>query len=167
MFRWIPGNAAYDPDGPWTTPGRFGDGTFKTIYFADTDSAAVAEFLRRNPELMDFQDSLTIRLYSLDLDAAGECVDVRTDAHAHGVGIPLDRLQSSDADESVRYRECRELARDAHGRGRAGIAYRSAATVWDAWNLVLFGDQGVDWRCDEWRLVPRPSLDPGEVHILT
>ena len=167
-YKWQSSDAIYAPCNPHPSLGRFGDGTAKTVYVAESGRGAMAEFFRRSPELFDFQDDLVIVLYELDLEIAGNCLDVRDEASRQTVGIPLDRLTSSELDESTRYGECRQLAQDVASQRLWGILYPSAAATWaDAWNMVLFGDQSpVGWECRDHRELARPRLKSADVSPL-
>src|SRR4051794_30412210 len=120
-YKWQPNDAVYEPCSPYQSKARFGDGNVKTVYVAETDRGAMAEFFRRAPELIDFQDDLNIVLFELDLEVIGGCLDVRQARGQNEVGISEERLTSSDVDESARYAECRELGTEAFADGDAGI----------------------------------------------
>lgn len=168
LFRWTPAGAEYAPDSPWPSVGRFGDGSFKSIYFAETPKGAIAEFLRRNPEFIALQDHLRVRLYEIVLDVSGECLDVRLPQHQAEVGISLERLTSSELDERDRYVACWDLARATRSSGAIGIAYPSAAANWaDAWNLALFGDPSDrTWRPLAVNEQSPPTLAADEIRVL-
>ena len=161
-FRFLPERADYDPASPWIGSGRFDDGRRLTLYLADAPEAAVAEFLRRHPELLYLQDALKIRVFEIEVVSDQRLLDVRVDADARAVGIEPDRLVSSDLDESIRYAECRELAARVEAEC-IGIGYPSAALRSDHhWNMVLFGPPG-DWTAERVREVTPPRVVPGEV----
>lgn len=168
MYRWLPAGAHYDPDSPWWTSARFGNGTYKTLYVAASARGALAEYLRRFPEFFDLQDQLRISLTVLDLDVVGACADMRTEACAAEAGIAFKRLTSSDADESLRYVECRDLGERIERAGHAGIAYPAAGAAWLDWNLVLLGEQHPDnWICLSWEPEALPApLARAEVRVL-
>lgn len=127
----------------------------------------MAEYFRRHPEFLEFQDDLVISLCELQLEVAGECLDVRDDAGQYQAGIAHDRLIASEKDEGVRYAECRELARGALARDLVGIAFPSAAAAWTSWNLVLFGDPiTTRWVCLARTVVDRPHLSATDVRTL-
>lgn len=165
MYKWLDNTARYEPSSPWFGIGRFGAGAHKTLYLAASPEGAMAEFFRRHPEFFDFQDDLDITLYQLAVQVPCECLDVRTPPQAASIGLGFDRLLSSEADESVRYEECRALAKDAMGAGLCGVAYPSAAAIGPAWNLVLFGDPGA-WAVTSYAPIDRPRLEPAEVQPL-
>jgi hypothetical protein len=129
----------------------------------------MAEFYRRNPGLLAMQDDVSIRLSHIQVEVEADCLDVRTDEQALAAGIATDRLLSSEADEKVRYQECRELADEVEAADGQGIAYPSAAMpTADAWNLVLFGPEAPG----SWTSLavagihPLPLVPPSEVSIL-
>jgi hypothetical protein len=128
----------------------------------------MAEFFRRAPELIDFQDDLNIVLFELDLEVQGKCLEVLDQTSRVNVGITLERLTSSEPDETARYRECRQLAHDVEDEGHSGIMYPSAAAAWPAaGNLVLFGEQDPgSWECHGHREVARPRLMARDVNPL-
>lgn len=167
-YKWLSKDAGYSPCSPYPSIARFGDGTIRTIYVAETTRGAMAEFFRRAPELIDFQDDLQIVLHELDVDITGECLDVLEAASRGTVGISLGLLTSSDVDEVARYLECRELAREVVMEGLTGIFFPSAAATWSpAWNLVLFAEQTpVPWTCLNHREVAPPRLAAADVRSL-
>ena len=168
LYKWMPADANYSADSPWSSMGRFGDGRHKTLYLAESPAAAVAEFLRRHPEFMDLQSSLAISIYEIDINVEGECLDVRTDENADACGVGRARLTSSDEDENVRYVECRLLAEAVITCGGVGIAYPSAAALWGQWNLVLFGDpERGRWLSVGVSSVARPVVSRDDVAALT
>lgn len=164
-YRWQQNESPYAPCNLYPGLGRFGDGTVRTVYVAETARGAMAEFFRRSPELIDFQDDLTVVLFELDLSISGDCLDVRDAPEQLAVGITVERLTSSEVDEGSRYGECRALARQVVNARLTGIFYPSAAATWSpAWNLVLFAaSDPVEWECLEHRPVDRPRLDAAEV----
>lgn len=71
--------------------------------------------------------------------------------------FPFDRLTSSEANEEVRYSECRQLA--SLVEGEAGIGHPSAGYLDPAaWNLTLFGAKGDRWQAEEVTEVTRPNV---------
>jgi hypothetical protein len=160
--------ATHEPDSPWYTMGRFGDGSHKTLYLAESPRSAVAEFLRRHPEFMDLQEDLDISIYEIQTEVVCDCLDVRTEPAATSVGMPYDRLTSSEADEETRYMECRELGAQALQAAFCGIGYPAAGATWDTWNLVLLGDANEHgrWRVSGAHVVDRPSLEAADVRVL-
>lgn len=127
LYKWLDATASYSPGSPWYSPGRFGSGEYKTLYLAYSAQGAMAEYFRRHPEFLDFQDDLLIELFEITLDAPCECLDVRDSAKAVLIGIGFDRLLSSEPDDIARYAECRALGKDAVNFGLCGLAYPSAA----------------------------------------
>ena len=65
----------YEPCSSYASLSRFGDGTHKTVYVAESMEGAMAEFFRRSPELLNFQDDLAIVLYRLEVQIIGDCLD--------------------------------------------------------------------------------------------
>lgn len=167
-YKWLDALATYEPCSPYPSTGRFGNGDHKTVYVADSARGAMAEYFRRHPEFLNLQDDLVITLYELDLQIAGQCLDTCEDGSRSRIGISEDQLTSSDADEEVRYRDCRELASETIAAGFVGILYPSASASWPgAQNLVLFHDQTPStWQCDGHRAIDRPCLTAAEVHPL-
>jgi len=167
MFRWLPQGANYPPDGPWPGKGRFDTGEHKTLYLAATAEGAMAEFFRRFPELLEIQDDLIIGFFEVELEVSADCVDVRTPSGAAVIGIELLRLRSSEPDELSRYAECRALAVECITAGFVGLAYPSAASVAETWNLVLFGEQSEPgWHGLGYQPVPRPRLTSVDVRSI-
>lgn len=168
LYKYLRATAGYAPDAPYPSEARFGDGSYKTLYLAESPEGAVAEFLRRNPEFLEMQDKLAIKVYELAVDVGDQSLDVRDADGQNAVGIGSDRLTSSEPDERVRYAECRALASDVIAIGHIGIGYPSAALTSGAWNLVLFGEPSSrTWRCSAWGLVGTPHVPAADVHALT
>jgi hypothetical protein len=165
LYRFIPTYAEYSPASPWHGSGRFDNGSRLTLYLASTREAAIAEFLRRHPELLDFQDALRIRLFRVDVLVSGSCLDVRTREKAASAEVEFDRLRSNDADEETRYWECRRLADEVEVVGH-GIGYPSAAVNNHDWCLVLFGESGQGWEAASWEEIPRVHVPPDSVNLL-
>ena len=156
-------------DEPYNSPnGRFNNGIRFTLYVADDATGATAEFYRRYPEFLAAPDIPAVQIYALDLSISGRCLDVRSRASAAVVGVPFDRLRSSDPDEATRYSECRMIADQVDALG-CGVAYPSAAsTATDAWCLVLLGMPTLTtWTCTAYVEVPMPILSDADVHVLT
>ena len=167
LYKWMPADRPYDPCNPYPALGRFGDGSHSTVYVAESARGAMAEFFRRHPELLNFQDDLTLQMFELDLEVNGACLDLREAAAQARAGIDHDRLTSSESDESIRYAECQHLALAAIAEGCVGIGYPSAAANWDTWNLVLFGSQDTTtWICHEHHNIGLPRLSATEVRPL-
>jgi hypothetical protein len=97
-----------------------------------------------------------------------ECVDVRQSEGQVAASITRAQLTSSDEDETVRYRECRRLAKVVVASGFLGIVYPSAAATWsDAWNLVLFEAASPGrWASGPATKVPLPELSAAQVKFL-
>jgi hypothetical protein len=129
----------------------------------------MAEFFRRHPELLDFQEDLRILLFALEISVTQDGLDVRTQIGQVAVGISFLQLTSSDANESVRYADCHRLAIAVFAQNLSGIAYPSAAAKWSgAWNLVLFGDQDTKkWTSTGHFHMTRPLLTAGEIRTVS
>lgn len=167
VYRFLKVTAPYEANDPWpTADGRFDDGTRFTLYLSDTPMAAAAEFFRRNPELLAFQDALRFRMHEMDLEVISDCLDVRIEENANDIGFPFDRLTSSDPDPDDRYHECRELAHDVDGAAGFGIAYPSAAI--DGYHNRVTFHEAVHggWRLSTPREVAVPIVPPDEVRPL-
>lgn len=167
LFKYTDALARYDPCSPYPGNGRFGDGSHKTVYAAQSAEAAVAEYLRRHPELLSLQDDLVIRLWEMSIEIHGERLDLTHSACQTRAGISEERLRSSESDERVRYAECRALANEAETVGLVGLCYPSAATTWFAVNHVFFGEQGIaSWQCHEHHEIERPQISAESVSVL-
>lgn len=167
LYKWQDAGAAYEPCSPYPSVARFGDGTYKTLYVAESAAGAMAEYFRRHPELLDFQDDLVIGLYELDLNVTGDCLNVSDATGQASVGITSARLSSSDPDQDVRYVECRELAAASVALGLTGVIYPSAGAAWAVRNLVLFHDpEPGRWTCGGHRPTTRPHVTPSDVRPL-
>ncbi len=167
FYKWMPANSNYPPASPWNSPGRFGDTTHKTLYLAESSEGAIAEYLRRHPEFLDLQDFLVIQIFEIEISVNQICLDVRTESDAISCGISMARLTSSEANEVVRYAECRILAKTVINDGGVGIYYPSAAAMWRPWNLVLFGDPDVrQWIPLSESVVPTPVLLSTQIRAL-
>lgn len=164
-YRYVRFRSPWPPDAEYNdSSGRFNNGIRFTLYVADDVMGATAEFYRRNPEFLDDQSIADIRVFALDLVIPGRCLDVRTQAYAHAVGVTFDRLRSNDSNEAVRYAECRALAEVVEPLG-CGIAFPSAAYVTPSpWCLVLFGrPSNATWRCASYTEIATPIISPSEV----
>ncbi len=164
-FRSLPVGASYAANDPYPSPsGRFSDGHRLTLYVSEAADAATAEFFRRHAELLEMQDATMITLHELSATVSTPLLDVRTADGAARAGMLRERLVSSEADGTVRYKECRELADRVDGTV-SGIAYPCAAMD-NRSNVVFFGARGAIWEADVVRSVPAPRLDPNDVHAL-
>ncbi|MGY1747151.1 RES family NAD+ phosphorylase [Blastococcus sp. SYSU D00695] len=162
FYRYLDSGAGYDPDSPYATSGgRFDDGVRETIYLASTPEGAVAEYLRRHPELFEMQDALRINVHEVRVRIEERCLDVRSEDKAARAGVDLPRLLSNHPHEHERYAYSRDVAASP-GIG-IGIAYPSAAHAAPAWCLVLFGQAGAGWVSEGFERVPRPWVDPKDV----
>ena len=121
--------------------------------------------MRRHPEFLHGQENLAIRVFEVHVDVTS-ALDVRTASKASIVGIPFERLRSSDPDEVTRYRECRLLADQVEPRG-AGVGYPSAALRDKACNFVLFGPESPGaWKVRAVAQVELAYVDPALVTVL-
>jgi hypothetical protein len=164
VYRFLDSTATYAPDAAWpTSRGRFDDGHRPTLYVSLSAEAAVAEFYRRHPELLNFQDRVRLRTYQFQLICRTEGCDVRTADQANAVGIAPDRLVSSDARPGERYRECREFAKAVESAGGIGVFFPSAAHA-DGENMVVFGAGPTNgWSSEGSRQISTPKVDPSHV----
>jgi hypothetical protein len=161
-------NATWPPDEAFASgTGRFDLPGVPTLYLAETQEAAAAEFYRRHPEFLAGQGTIAqIRIYEVDVEVNGPVLDLSTPAKAAAAGIAFDRLRSSEPDETDRYRECRALA-DRYAPQCTGLLFPSAALPDKAVNLVLFGSGSADtWTSLGIREVSVPILDPSDVAVL-
>jgi hypothetical protein len=165
LYRQLPHSAFWSPVSPYPSDaGRFDNGKRLNLYTAGQPEGAVAEYFRRRPELLAYQDRSRIRVFRVTLEFTKPCLDVRTETGAAAAGIAFDRLISADPDPKLRYQECRRLADATEADGSAGIAYPSAALIGShAWNVVAFGSDGDLWRSLQYDEVPRPWVDPALV----
>lgn len=165
VYRWIPPDAIYSPTEPWPGSGRFDDGDTPTLYVGMTPEAALAEYFRRNPKLLQFQEGLKIRLFRIRISTFCEGIDVSSEELAEAVGIEWERLRSSDLKRSERYRRCRELAAAVVRAGGISIRYPSAALE-SVVNVVLYGDDPSSWIAAARSEINLPWVDPGMVRPL-
>ena len=153
----------YDPAQAWPGTGRFDDGIEPTLYLANSPEGAVAEYLRRHPEL--FGLALLVELWEIAVDVIKPALDLRGPIAQSTVGVRLDRLTSSDKNELERYRECRALMRDVISASLTGVLYPSAALrTGERWNLVLRGSDG--WTSAATGQISPPSVAEGDVVVL-
>lgn len=166
-YRFVHVEAPYSPAQAWpSSSGRFDNGVRHTLYMASTASAAVAEYYRRHPELIGFQDSVRLRTFQMTLVSETEGLDVRRPEQGIAVGIAWDRLRSSEKNEHTRYHECRELADDVEAAGGMGIAHSSAA--YEGSNtFVSFGEAAPEgWHITAVTEIDTPRVDPGRVRLI-
>lgn len=165
LYRYIRAGAEYEPDAPFASRGgRFDNGVRPTLYLAHTPEGALAEFFKRNPELLKYQDGLRLEMYEVSVRIGARCLDVRSEEAAHLANVDLPRLMSNAPDEAERYSYSREVA-DALEE-ESGLAYPSAALVAPAWNIVLFGLAGNGWWPEGYKQIPLPHVDPlGVVNV--
>jgi RES domain-containing protein len=163
FFRYTAANPGFDPGQAWPGGGRFDDGIEATLYLASSAEGAVAEYLRRHPELFGLE--LLVELWEIGIDVSAQALDVREEAGQITVGISRDRLTSSDESELKRYRECRELMANVASAALSGILYPSASLrAFGPWNLVLRGSDG--WISSVLGHVPVPVLEERDVVAL-
>ena len=166
LYRQLPGDAPYSPVTPWRGKGRFSDGGHLVLYLSSTAVGAVAEFLRRNPEFLELQDSLRIQLFKIEILVKGDALDVRHEDCQQKVGIPLESLTSSDADEAMRYQECRALGGIVAKRASA-ISSPSAALRHGSWTVALFGEpSGGGWQPVGHTTEERPLVLADDVRLI-
>lgn len=164
LYRWIPPGVAYGVVAPWPGSGRFDCGA-PTLYFSESGEGALAEYYRRHPELLPLQQRIKLQLYRIDFDGVGEGLDVAAVERAEAVGVPWDRLRSSDARAVKRYKETHELAEQVVAEGGCSIAYPSAAYD-DETNVVTFGYHGDGWTTEMSVEVAHPFVEPDAVRVL-
>ena len=165
LFRAISDGSTYEPDAPWVfSRGRFSNGVRSVLYLAADPEVALAEYLRWHPELVRFSNRLRISIYELQIDSPPSSLNVRTDVLASLIPFPFDRLLSSERDETIRYRECRELADDCEASAGGAIAHPSAALQDGSWNVALFGPKGGDWHSSGIIGVPLPAFNTSRLH---
>jgi RES domain-containing protein len=166
LYRYLEAGAGYAPDSPYATSGgRFDNGRRLTVYLASSPEGAVAEFLRRHPELLALQEFLRIQVFEVRVRIVGRCLDIRSPDQASQAGVDLTTLASDHPDEAVRYGYWRELADLVNAE--AGIAYPSAAHQRPASCLVLFGSEGERWVSEGFEEIPRPTVDTAAVIALS
>lgn len=167
VFRFLPADAAYEAWEPWpTSEGRFDDGNRATLYLSRSREGAVAEFYRKHPELLHLQHKVKHRLFRMDLEAHSQGLAVETAGKADVVGIPYERLTSSDSDPGTRYRECRRLAADVDNEGGIGISYPAAAYP-GVTHVVAFHSPGPErWEVTQPAPVEVPTVDPPRVNVV-
>ena len=151
-------------DAPWSGGGRFDCGP-PTVYLSRTSQGALAEYFRRHPELLPYQERFNGVLFELNFDGIHDGLGVHTEDKAQRVGIPWDRLRSSDLRRHKRYQECQALASEVVDEGGHTIIYPSAAHE-GVTNVVTFGDGGEHWTLTSQGEIERPYLDPSMVRAL-
>ncbi len=165
LYRWIPPRVPYGVVAPWPGMGRFDCGP-PTLYFSHSPEGALAEYFRRHPELLPYQERLKATLFQIGLTAMDVGLDVSERHLALAVGVPWDRLRSNDLRASKRYAECQGLASDVNAKGGCTIVYPSAAYEGET-NLVTLGDEGSGWTtAPPVEVADRPLVDPDMVRAL-
>ncbi len=165
VYRWLPPDVAYSPIEPWSGAGRFDNAETLTLYVGLTPSAALAEYFRRNPKLLQFQKGLKIRLFQIQISTFREGADVSNKHLAEVVGIEWEKLRSSDLRKSERYQRCRELAETVLEAGGISIRYPSAALD-SGVNVVLFGSDSGSWFAKVCAEIALPWIEPSMVRAL-
>ena len=167
MFRLVPRNKSYPPDEAYaSSAGRFCDKAIATLYVTEDPEVAVAEYLRWNPELIEFQSRLKLGLFRFSVRLRNPEFDLT----AEGCGVPFDLStgwpEPEDLDPDVRYANTRRLARWVYfDESRGGIRFKSAAhRSSTAPNHVLFANRWVTTSPPE--EVPRPVLDREQLVLL-
>lgn len=167
LYRQIPQEAEHSPVDPWPGRGRFGDGTHLVLYLSSTATGAIAEFLRRHPEFLELQDRLRIQLFRIEMLVDGNTLNLRGEACRERVGISLASLTSSDANEDVRYEDCRVLARKV-ATVAIGLCSPSAAIQDGTWTLALFNEpEDGEWRPANHIEEDRPFVEPSHVQLFS
>lgn len=164
LYRFVLPDRTYGPVAPWPGHGRFDCGP-PTLYFSHSASGALAEYYRRHPELLRFQEGVKLRLYEVGFSGESHGLDVSEPTKAEDVGIPWERLRSSDRRTADRFRQCQQLGAEVVDAGGCSILFPSAAYD-DEVNLVSFGDMGAGWTADEPLEVDRPLVEPTRVRPL-
>jgi hypothetical protein len=164
-YRFIPASAVYSPTSGHPGSGRFDNGTRLTLYVSSDAEGAAAEFFRRHPELLPLQGAVSLRVFEMELTTHTPLLDVRTEAGATAAGTTLERMTSSDADEAVRYGECRTLADRVDARF-PGIAWPSAAYSDSIYCVVLFGMNRDRWYLDMVSEIAKPLVDVTRVQVI-
>jgi RES domain-containing protein len=169
LYKWMREVDAevYTPDSPHPSSiSRFCDGTYPSLYLAETAEGAMAEFFRNNPSFLAQQAGLRIRLFSILVDIFGQMPDLRLSATCAYLGIDPLRLVSNDADTSARWAECQAVARLVRAGEGVGLLYPSAAYP-GGWNLVLFDwPSATTWSTSGYADEPAPYVDPTSVKLI-
>lgn len=126
----------------------------------------MAEFYRRNPELLWMHPRVGVECFEVDISLLRDGLDVREPHQASAIGFPYDRLTSSDLRADVRYRECRVLAGDVDASAGGFIAYPSAAYT-ESQNLVTMVTAGDDsWVPESVIRIALPDIDADRLNPL-
>jgi hypothetical protein len=86
LYRWIPDTADYGVIDGWRGRGRFDCGP-PTLYFSFAAAGALAEWYRRHPEMLPYQN-IKGTLSEVELNGSGEGLNVSTQNNAATVGVP-------------------------------------------------------------------------------
>ena len=108
------------------------------------------------------QRNLLPEIYEVVVASEQNGLDVSTRSLAGIVNIEWDRLRSSDHDEQVRYRECRQLSAEVIEASGVSIKYPSAALE-ETHNIVLFETETSEWTADIGDRVQVPWIDLNRV----
>lgn len=169
LYKWMRAVDAemFLPTAPHPSSiGRFGDGSFSTLYLAETAEGAMAEFFRSNPSFLAQQAGLKVRLFGITVEVIGATHDLCDVDTCSALGIPPERLTSNDRDPAVRWAECQAVARQVRAGGAIGLIYPSAALP-GGWNLVLFDEPApTAWRAIDHEDEEAPYVDPARVVLV-
>lgn len=105
-----------------------------------------------------------MKVFKLEVEPHQVIVDLRTPEVARLVGIPFERLTSSDRNESERYGECRELAAEIEAAD-LGVAYPSPALA-DRFNVAYFGQTAEGWSSRVVSSEEPPDIDEGAINFI-
>lgn len=169
LYKWMREVDAevYSPNAPHpSSVSRFCDGTYPSLYLAETAEGAMAEFFRNNASFLAQQAGLKIRLFSISVELVGPAPDLRSAATCASLGIDPGRLISNDADAGARWAECQAVARLVRVADGVGLLYPSAAYE-GGWNLVLFDwPSPTTWSTSGYADHPAPYVDPNRVRLI-
>jgi RES domain-containing protein len=169
LYKWMRevDVGIFSPSTPHPTSiGRFSDGTFPTLYLAETAEGAMAEFFRNNPSLLAQQAGLKIRLFAITVEVIGATRDLCDAATCSDLGIPPDRVTANEADRVARWADCQAVARRVRAGGAVGIIYPSTALP-GGWNLVLFDHPSpTTWLATDHADPDPPTIDRARVVLV-
>jgi RES domain-containing protein len=170
LYKWMRDVDAevYAPNSPHpSSVSRFCDGTFPSLYLAETAEGAMAEFFRNSPSFLAQQAGLKIRLFSINVEVLGPAPDLRSHATCAALEIDPARVVSNDANSTVRWAECQAVARLVRAGDGVGLLYPSAAYL-GTWNLVLFDwPSPTTWSTGGYADEPAPYVDPNRVSLIS
>ena len=168
VFRLVPQSKSYPPDQPYASVGgRFCDKGIATLYVTEDPEVAVAEYLRWNPELIDFQPMLRLRLFRFSVSTTEPEFDLTAEDCGTQFNLSSEWPDPEAVDPEVRYVDTRRLARWVFfDEGGAGIKFKSAAhRSSSAANHVLFTDRWASTSVPE--RMPLPMIDPTEIVLFS